>query len=242
MLQYFGYLMQSSDSLEKTLMLGKVECMRRRGWQRIRWLDGITDSVDMNLSKLWEIAKARESWHAAVHEVTKSWTWLNYWTKTTSQKLSSCPAQQRHTNSTCDRCLVGCWRWVSLWSLQMGRLMYSDWVTKPTIQDLIYAFSFDHTHLWENRVKEHKVKTDHFLYNLSVWTVLPSPDFPKSASQTSSLLALRKSLSHKIWRFAYPFKPKTYKWNIKHYSEVWGEFHLCLNNWVDYQVKAGKKT
>ena len=131
---------------------------------------------------------------------------------------------------------------VSLWLLQMGRLMYSDWVTKPAIQDLIYAFSFDHTHLWENRVKEHKVKTDHFLYNLSVWTVLPSPDFPKSASQTSSLLALRKSLSHKIWRFAYPFKHKTYKWNIKHYSEVWGEFHLCLNNWVDYQVKAGKKT
>ena len=73
---------------------------RRRGWQRIRWLDGITDSVDMNLSKLWEIAKARESWHTAVHEVTQSWTWLNDWTITTSQKLSSCPVQQRHTNCT----------------------------------------------------------------------------------------------------------------------------------------------
>ena len=106
---------------------------------------------------------------------------------------------------------------------------------------MIYAFSFDHTHLWENRIKEHKVKTDHFLYSLSVQTVLPSSDFPKSASQTSSLLALRKLLSHKIWRFAYPFKPKTYKWNIKHYSEVWGEFHLCLNHWVDYQVRTGKK-
>ena len=84
MLQYFGHLMRRANSLEKILMLGKIEGRRRREWQRTRWLDGITNSMNMSMSKLWGIVKDREAWHATVHGISKSLIWLSYWTTTLS--------------------------------------------------------------------------------------------------------------------------------------------------------------
>ena len=105
-LQYFGHLMWRADSLEKTLMLGQIKGKRRRGWQRTRWLDGITDWMDMSLSKFWEIGKDREAWQAAFHRVTKSKIWQSDWT-TTTPGGSSQPRDQ--TYISCISCFG---RWI----------------------------------------------------------------------------------------------------------------------------------
>ena len=129
-LQYFAHLMGRVDSLEKTLMLGGIEGRRRRGWQRMRWLDGITDSMDMSLSELWELVMDREAWLAEIHGVAKSWTRLSDWTELNwTEQLSHFkkgkPATEMQKRSVqCTQKVLWLIEHIKsvLWSLMLGTL------------------------------------------------------------------------------------------------------------------------
>ena len=139
-LQYFGHLMRRVDSLEKTLMLGRIEGRRRRGWQRMRWLDGITDSMDVSLTELWKLVMDRKAWRAAIHGVAKSWTWLSDWTELNTAFSEKAMAPHSSTLA-----------WKIPWMEEPGRLqsmrslrVRQDWATSLSL------FTFMH---WRRKWK-----------------------------------------------------------------------------------------